>query len=549
MGTINKINKIIFFIALFLLSFMFSITKNTADLDLWHRMAVGKIFSQLGNVVYHDIFTYFPSKPMWVDHEWLSGVIFYNLGIFFGDYGILFLKVLILFSILVLIYKTNQLIYPEPDKQRISWYFVTLVGVLLGIAATLRCQVFTYLFFTLWIYVLERVRRGENRLIWIFPVTTIIWANMHAGFFAGFGLLIFYAAGELLNRKNPWKYIGILALCLPVTLINPYGIEYWHYLKEAITMPRPFITEWESLKPFESFYKVIGTKMQLVLLIPALIYQLIINFCLYLMAWKDSKWQSQGRLKKIGSTFMKFFRSVDWVEIIALSVTLYLGIKHLRHIVFFSIVAGIFGYKYFVIFADAIFSKIKDKIYSLIPEGKHDVVCFAKFALTYSFIINVCLIMITGTSHAINLSFYPTKAVEFIKLNKLEGNLLVPFNWGSYAMWKLYPQNLISIDGRYEETYKNEAYMDVSTITFYNKKCDRTKWKETFYKYHHDILLINKENEVHKDFRKLKEWKPIYEDKKAVVFVPSSTLARKWLQPNKDEKYYIKTKYENNINF
>lgn len=524
MKTINNINKIIFYITLFLMSFMFSITKNTADLDLWHRMAVGKIYSQLGSVIYHDIFTYFPSKPIWVDHEWLSGVVFYNLGHYFGDYGILSLKILILFSILLLIYKTNQLIYPEPRKYRIGWYFVTLVAVLLGIAATLRCQAFTYLFFTLWIYVLERVRRGENRLIWIFPAITIIWANMHAGFVAGFGLICFYAAGEMLNRKNPLKYIGILALCIPVTFINPYGIKYWSYLIEAITMQRPYILEWKSLNPFEEFYKVIGTKMQVALLIPAFIY---------------------GIYSKVRSKLY----SVDFVETIAFVITLYLGIKHLRHIVFFSIVAGVYGYKYYAVFMDAVMNKIKSVFLKLFNQKTYNIAYYTKFSFVYSFIINVCLVMIVNNPHEINLNPYPVKAVEFIKINHLKGNLLAPFNWGSYALWKLYPQNLVSIDGRYEETYTNEAYMDLSRITFYKHKKDMKKWRETFYKYHHDIILVSKDSEVQKVIRKLKEWKTVYEDKKAVVFVPSSMPDKKWLKPSQDEEYYIKTKYENNINF
>lgn len=525
MGMINKLNKIFFYISLFLLSFMFSITKNTADLDLWHRMAVGKIFSQLGNVIYHDIFAYFPTKSLWIDIEWLSGVIFYNLGNYFGDYGILSLKIIILFSLLVLIYKTNQLIYPEPNKQRLSWYFIALISVVIGLSATLRCQAFTYLFFTLWIYILEKVRRGENKLIWIFPATMLIWTNAHGGFVSGLGLIVFYIVGEFLNKKNPLKYIGILFLCLLATLITPYGLNYWTEVIQTIIMPRPYISEWKYLNPFESFYKIIGTKFQLALLIPALIYRIFSKNT-------DSK-----------------YKKLDWVEIISFTVTLFLGIKILKLIPHFSIIIAIFGYKYFAVFMDALFNKIKNKIFSLIPENEHETVYFAKFTLVYVFVISLCLFVIKDTPIEINLSFYPTKAVEFIKINKLKGNLLVPFNWGSYALWKLYPQNLVSLDGRYNEPYTNEAYMDISTITFCNKNSDLTKWKETFYKYHHDVLLVNKEGDVQKEFKKLKEWKPVYEDEKAVVFIPSSIPSKKWLLPNKDEKYYIKTKYENNINF
>jgi hypothetical protein len=494
---------------------MFSITKNSADLDLWHRMAVGKIFSQVNNVIYHDIFSYFPTKALWVDHEWLSGVVFYNIGHYLGDYGITSLKVLMMFSVIFLIYKTNKLIYPEADKQRIFYYIVTLLAVSLGLTSTLRCQAFTYLFFTLWIYILERIRRGENRLIWIFPATTLIWANLHAGFLAGFGLIVFYIVGETLNKKNPLKYIGILLLCLPFSFINPYGIKYWTYLIEATTMHRPYIEEWDPLRPFESTFKVIGTKIQMLLLIPALVYR---------AATKDKK--------------------VDWVEIITFCATLYLSIKHYRHIIFFSIVAGVFGYKYFVQFLEFVKEKINQKFTFSISQERLNQLYFARYIAVYGFFIGVCCIVIAGTPKTIDLEGYPVKAVEFIKTNKIEGNLLVPFNWGSYAMWKLYPQNLVSIDGRYEECYTNQSYLDASAITLYHKN-----WKQAFEKYHHDVLLIYNNDSTDKEIKKSKDWKIIYQDKKSLVFVPSNYPDKKWILPPKDNDFYIKTKYENNIKF
>lgn len=334
-----------------------------------------------------------------------------------------------------------------------------------------------------------------------------------------------------------------MLVCMLLTVINPYGVKYWIYLKEAITMPRPYITEWLPLDPFESFYKVIGTKMQAFLIFPALIYRILLKHA------KKIPFFNPEDLNFYKSNSFSEYKKIDWVEIIAFCATFYLCVQHLRHVVFFSIILAVFGYKYFVVFMDVIFKNIRTKIFSLVNEKKYDLVYFTKHAIVYSFVINICLLIITSTPPEINLNSYPVKAIEFIKRNELKGNLLIPFNWGSYAMWKLYPQNLISIDGRYEETYTNEAYMDISTITFYKENCDRKKWEKTFNKYHHDVLLVNKENVVHEHFRKLKEWKAVYEDKQAVIFVPSSMPDKKWLMPPKDEKYYIKTKYENNINF
>jgi len=521
------LEKIVFYISLFLMSIMFSLTKNTADLDLWHRMAVGKIFSQLGNVVYHDIFTYFPAKPIWVDHEWLSGVVFYNLGHFFGDFGIISLKVLILFSIMVLIYKTGQLVFPEPKKYRIGWYFVTLVAVLLGISATLRCQSFTYLFFSLWLYVLEKIRRNpeqNNRLIWIFPATTLLWANLHAGFLSGMGLVGFFAVGEFLNKKPFGKYFLILALSLPVTLLNPYGYKYWPYLIEATTMKRPYITEWEPIDFKADFFNVVGTKLQLMLLLPSFIYVWLVNK-------RD------------------FFKKIDFVQVISTLATLYLALKHMRHVVFFSIIIGVYGYKFYAMFMEFIFGKLKKLFIEKFNSEKQELIVFACKTAVYCFLINVFLLIIVNSPKSINLGFYPTRAIEFIKMNRLEGNLLVPFNWGSYAFWKLYPQNLVSIDGRYEETYTNQAYMDVSEITFYKKEAASKNWEKTFKKYHHDLILAVKDSDFEKHVAQNKNWKIIYKDGKAVVFVAASTPDKKYILPDKNTEYYIKNKYENNIDF
>ena len=56
-----------------------------------------------------------------------------------------------------------------------------------------------------------------------------------------------------------------------------------------------------------------------------------------------------------------------------------------------------------------------------------------------------------------NLSQQPYKMVEFIKINNMKGNILAPFDMGSYITYKLFPNNLIYMDGRYEEVYFKET--------------------------------------------------------------------------------------------
>ena len=42
---------------------------------------------------------------------------------------------------------------------------------------------------------------------------------------------------------------------------------------------------------------------------------------------------------------------------------------------------------------------------------------------------------------------------EFLRINNIKGNIIVPFEMGSYISYKLYPQNLIFMDGRYDGVY------------------------------------------------------------------------------------------------
>jgi len=86
---------------------------------------------------------------------------------------------------------------------------------------------------------------------------------MHGGFVAGIGLIVIYAVGEFLNRKPTLPYLGILALILPMTLINPYGYRLWTFMMDAAFMPRPYIGEWGPVSWSGPFHVVEGLKIHI----------------------------------------------------------------------------------------------------------------------------------------------------------------------------------------------------------------------------------------------------------------------------------------------
>ena len=56
------------------------ITSNAKlDIDLFHRLAVGRLVESTGGVVHKDPFAFSPRLDTWIDHEWLSGVVFHEL--------------------------------------------------------------------------------------------------------------------------------------------------------------------------------------------------------------------------------------------------------------------------------------------------------------------------------------------------------------------------------------------------------------------------------------------------------------------------------------
>ncbi|EKE03665.1 MAG: hypothetical protein ACD_20C00172G0018 [uncultured bacterium] len=87
-----NIKEYLFYIAILVLVWVYLITFNEFDFDLWARLAVGKIFFETGWILKNDIFSYTITKPIWVDHEWGSGVVFYFLANHFGDVGLLLMN-------------------------------------------------------------------------------------------------------------------------------------------------------------------------------------------------------------------------------------------------------------------------------------------------------------------------------------------------------------------------------------------------------------------------------------------------------------------------
>jgi hypothetical protein len=87
---------------------------------------------------------------------------------------------------------------------------------------------------------------------------------------------------------------------------------------------------------------------------------------------------------------------------------------------------------------------------------------------------------------AVPATFYPVRTVDILETAHAEGNLAVPFRWGSYASWRLAPRIKVSMDGRYEETYPDETF-EMNRALFYK---DGANWDELLRRYRVDFILV-----------------------------------------------------------
>jgi len=118
--------KGIFYLSITVIVYVLTFAVNSPDYDLWARLAVGSIFFQTGNVLKHDIFSYLPTKDLWIDHEWGSSVVFYFFARYLGDWGIFALKAIILFAIFILIIKIIELQKNKDQDSAGVLYFIFL---------------------------------------------------------------------------------------------------------------------------------------------------------------------------------------------------------------------------------------------------------------------------------------------------------------------------------------------------------------------------------------------------------------------------------------
>lgn len=463
-----------------------AMAKTKADPDLWGYLVFGRLFWETGVFPYRDVFSYVPTLPLWVYHEWLTGVLFYPLYQALGGTGLQLLKYGMGLTTVAMVYLTAR-------KRGASFLSAALVLFLIQLFpvigfAPVRAQVFTYCFFATSVYLLENARLNQRwRGLWLLVPLQALWCNLHGGFLSGLGLIGLYALGEALSRRPFWPYLRVMLLSGLVTLVNPYGWEYWHYLITAISMPRPEITEWYSL--WGAYQK---SQIGLFELAYTLFIMAFTGFLAVRARWRELS------------------------PILALCLVLYLGLNHLRHLTFFLLLVGAYS------------PALLDKCLESRPQFRASkssrlwqtlavLLALTTLLSAYKFLSKHPLNLETThlpVARSLPGHYYPVGAVAYLRSHHLAGHLLTEFGWGEYLIWTLYPQCRVALDGRYETVYPPGVAENF--FNFINQVGNSRQFLEA---YPPDLILLAPWSKACAFIASHPGWRRVYADTGSALFV------------------------------
>lgn len=207
------------------MSLLFMPQMLNGDGDIGRHLTIGKWILEHRQIPVHDVFSdTLPGKEL-IPHEWLSQVLFALANQFAGLNGIAWLTAIILAATYASLTEGLRRLDVRAFIAGASGIAAFVVGAIHHLT---RPHLFTLLFFTLFVIILEHYRReGKWRVLMLLPGLMIGWANLHGAFVTGIILVVFYAIGNLLDKNyRRAGELGVLALALGVAAcLNPVGVR------------------------------------------------------------------------------------------------------------------------------------------------------------------------------------------------------------------------------------------------------------------------------------------------------------------------------------
>jgi hypothetical protein len=480
-----------------------------SDCDTGWHIRTGEWIIANGWVPMRDIFSFSKPGAPWFAWEWLSDVLFARLNALGG------LQTVVMFSILMLSLTFTALFLLVRRK---SNPIVAIAVTMLAAAASsihwlARPHLFTLLFLVLFYAALEQVQEGRTRLLGVpilaaLPVVTILWTNLHGGFFVGTLMILGFGGGEILrfvfspnaaDRRPAWlkarSYFLSGGACLAASLINPY--TYHLHVHMAQYLRDPFNSQHivEFLSP--SFHH------------PAAIF----FEAMLLLAAAAAVWNlRQGR----------------FTEALLVFVWAHAGLLAARNIPIFMIAAAppvAAAIQQWLLRAPdlnvaAWLRAVAGKFNRVAEEtGETDAIARLHLVSVLGVLLVAALVYAPHPPKKFRAEFdpkyYPAGALATLRGDPA-GRIFTNDEWGDYLIYRLYPAHKVFVDGRsdfYGDDFE-EKYIDVLNVKY--------GWEKILSGFGVDTILLSPSAPLSGALKESSRWRVVYDDGIALVFRSAS---------------------------
>lgn len=398
------------------------------DLDVFHQLALAREALRQGGLPSGDVWAYTPTVQKVVHHEWGTGAVLYlaTVATGWGWTGLAVLRIVLVAAVAGTLFVVARRNGATPAVMVV----LAPVAILLFAVglSPVRAQLFTFLGTAVLLLCVQADRAGRRGWVVAWLAAWVLWLNLHGGFVLGAVFFGLYAlerlARDLLDGCGPagavkrQRHLAVVGVAMALgVLANPYGWAYVAYLRHALGMERELIGEWAPLWSSEA---------------QPVLRLLFVFGCL------------------VAAYGLAVHRTVALPGLLPVLAAGWLAVEHQRMAPVFAVVwfafvpAWVSGTPFGVLLG------------KLAARGRVPAAGLALLAAAVGFGMaaqeRFWEVRVPGPGDRHGWTA-PAGAVEFLRAAGFRGNLMTPFEAGSYVMWELYPAVRIGMDSRYEAAY------------------------------------------------------------------------------------------------